>query len=82
MYCNIMQRRANASLLGTMQPLQQEGKSGNLGKEIIVLKLINSYPLFTVINHISHMTQCVISSCPTAQQLSQQKYPIRNLHQL
>jgi hypothetical protein len=61
-----------------MEPLQQEKKSENLVKEIIALQLINSYRFFTVINHISHMTQAVISSCPTAQQLSQQKYPIRN----
>ena len=65
-----------------MEPLQRAGKSDNLVKEIIVLKLINSYRLFTVINHISHMTQGVISSRPTAQQLSQQKYPTRKLHQL
>jgi hypothetical protein len=65
-----------------MELLEQEGKSESLVKEIVVLNLINSYRLFTVINHILHMTQGVISSHPTAQQLSLQKYPIRNLNQL
>ena len=65
-----------------MEPLQQEGKSDNLVKEITVLKLIDSYQFFTVINHISLMTQDVVSSHPAAQQLSQQKYPTRNLQQL
>jgi len=39
-----------------MEPLQQEGKSDNPVKEIIVLKLIDSCRFFTVINHISYMT--------------------------
>jgi hypothetical protein len=65
-----------------MEPLHCEEKSENPVKKIIVLGLFNSYWLFTVINHISHMTQGVISSCQAAQKLSQQKYPRGNLQQL
>ena len=45
-----------------MEPLQHAGKSDNLVKEIIVLKLINSYRLFT------HDTGCdfIMSNSTTA----------------